>query len=63
MLREANHMALDRADRRVLSEVLQVIKARLYEDVFQSAWDRGRSITVEEAYEEVVRELDDRPPQ
>jgi predicted ATPase len=62
MLREDNHMTLDRLDRRLLDEAVAAIKAKLYDNVFDSAWHRGRALTLAQTYNEVIKEIDDHSP-
>jgi predicted ATPase len=61
-LRESGGWDLDATDRRLLTETLEVLQAKLYPAVLASAWERGRAMSLEDAFAEISEELDRQPP-
>jgi hypothetical protein len=62
LLREKYGIGLDPADRRELADSLEILHAKLYPEVLASSWQHGRSMNTQDAFAEVRKELDDRPP-
>jgi predicted ATPase len=58
VLREGLNLGLDPTDRRELDEAIEILNARLYPGVLESAWRHGRSMSLEEAIAEVATELE-----
>jgi tetratricopeptide (TPR) repeat protein len=59
-LREKYANALDPTDRRLLAEAIDILHTKLYPEVLASAWQWGRSMSTQDAFAEVLDELDDR---
>jgi predicted ATPase len=59
-LRETYNLMLDPTDERELEQALESLNARLYPDVLASAWQRGRSMSLQDVFTELSKELDDR---
>jgi predicted ATPase len=59
LLLETNRMRLDRGDVRMLDGAMEQLRAKLYPEVLHSAWERGRAMSLEDAYSEVLKELDE----
>jgi predicted ATPase len=62
LLRERNRMSLDRADRRSLAGAMEILHAKLYPDVLASSWQRGRTMTLTDAFSEIFKELEQQRP-
>jgi hypothetical protein len=54
-------IGLDHAEARELDEASSILRERLYPEVFESAWKRGRSLTDSDVLAEVRAELESRP--
>jgi hypothetical protein len=61
-LREHHALRLDPTDRRELDEAIRILNERLYPPVLASAWQHGRSMSLEDAIAEVRSELADQQP-
>jgi hypothetical protein len=61
-LREQRGWVHDATEVRELGEALEILHAKLYPAVLSSAWERGRAMSLEEAFAEVSQELDNLPP-
>jgi hypothetical protein len=60
-LRERHIMSLDPTDVRELNDAMEVLNARLYPSVLASAWQQGRSMSIQDTIGEAAKELYDRP--
>jgi hypothetical protein len=59
-LRGTYNLLLDPTDERELEQALESLNARWYPDVLASAWQRGRSTSLQDVFTELSKELDER---
>jgi hypothetical protein len=58
LLRETYSLMLDAADQRTLADAVEILHAKLYPEVFDSAWQHGHSLALTDALAELATELD-----